>query len=140
MGDTLKRVKPGDPLAIPAATFNTFVDAAQDFLRRQRGIGRTPVADKPSFETVLLKNASGADPGRFEYLWARLQTATYCRLEASRHDQGHRHGARRRLHRARLRRRRLQPAGNLNDGIDLDDFRTPGIRSELSTGAERTGI
>lgn len=42
MGDALRKVKPGDPLSIPAATFNTFVDAAQHFLRRQRGIGRTP--------------------------------------------------------------------------------------------------
>jgi hypothetical protein len=68
MGDCLKKVKPGDPLAIPAATFNTFVDAAQDFLRRQRDVGRTPVADRPPFETVLLKNASGADRGRFDVL------------------------------------------------------------------------
>ena len=64
----LKKVKPGDPLAIPAATFNTFVDAAQDFLRRQRDIGRTPAADTPAFEWVLLKNASGADRGRFDVL------------------------------------------------------------------------
>ena len=68
MGDTLKKVQSGDPLKIPAATFNTFVDAAQDFLRRQRDIGRTPVADRPPFETVLLKNASGADRGRFDVL------------------------------------------------------------------------
>jgi len=68
MADTLKKVKPGDPLVIPAATFNTFVDAAQDFLRRQRDIGRTPAAERPPFETVLLKNASGADRGRFDVL------------------------------------------------------------------------
>ncbi len=41
---SLRKVQSGDPLTIPAATFNTFVDAAQDFLRRQRDIGRTPVA------------------------------------------------------------------------------------------------
>ncbi len=68
MGDVLKKVKPGDPLAIPAAKFNTFVAAAQDFLRRQRDIARTPVADRPPFETVLLKNASGADRSRFDVL------------------------------------------------------------------------
>jgi len=68
MGDTLKKVKPGDPLAIPAATFNTFVDAAQEHLRRQQSIGRTPAADRPPFETILLKNASGADHGRFNVL------------------------------------------------------------------------
>ena len=44
MSHILKRVQSGDRLNIPAATFNTFVDAAQDFLRRQRDIGRTPVA------------------------------------------------------------------------------------------------
>lgn len=44
MSNVLTKVRPGDPLRIPAATFNTFVDAAQDFLRRQRDIGRTPAA------------------------------------------------------------------------------------------------
>lgn len=39
--DSLRKVKSGDPLRIPAATFNTFADAAQDFLRRQRNIGWT---------------------------------------------------------------------------------------------------
>ncbi len=34
-------------------------------LRRQRSIGRTPAADRPPFETVLLKNASGADQDRY---------------------------------------------------------------------------
>lgn len=68
MSAHMKKVQSGDPLKIPAGTFNTFVDAAQDFLRRQRSIGRTPVADRPPFETVLLKNASGADRGRFEVL------------------------------------------------------------------------
>ncbi len=40
MGDTLKKVQPGDPLVIPAQTFNTFVDAAKDFLRRQHHQGQ----------------------------------------------------------------------------------------------------
>ncbi|HOW17475.1 MAG TPA: hypothetical protein PLC79_00445 [Phycisphaerae bacterium] len=31
----MKKVKPGDPLVIPAPTSNTFVDAARDFLARQ---------------------------------------------------------------------------------------------------------
>ena len=37
MGDPLKRVQPGDPLKIPAETFNTFIDAAADFKARTRG-------------------------------------------------------------------------------------------------------
>jgi len=36
MFDTLRKVKPDDSLVIPAATFNTFVDSARDFLARQR--------------------------------------------------------------------------------------------------------
>ena len=58
-GDHLKKVQPGDPLAIPAATFNAFVDAAQDYrnrqhrqdrpmppaaMRRARSASRTPAA------------------------------------------------------------------------------------------------
>lgn len=35
MNDPMKKVKPGDPLVIPAATFNTFVDTARDLLTRQ---------------------------------------------------------------------------------------------------------
>ena len=69
MADTLKKAQSGDQLSIPAATFNTFVEAAQAFLRRQRSIGRTPVADRPPFETVLLKNASGADRSRCTARW-----------------------------------------------------------------------
>jgi hypothetical protein len=37
VGDALKKVKPRDPLVIPATTFNTFVDAARDFLARMGG-------------------------------------------------------------------------------------------------------
>ena len=32
---TLCKVKPGDPLKIPAEAFITFIDAAQGFLRRR---------------------------------------------------------------------------------------------------------
>ena len=68
MGDALRKVKSGYPLRIPAAAYNLFIDAAEDFLRRQRDIGRTPVAERPPFETVLLKNDSGYDRGRFDVL------------------------------------------------------------------------
>ncbi len=40
MGDHLKKVKSGNPLKIPAATFNTFIDAARDFQVRTRDRGR----------------------------------------------------------------------------------------------------
>ena len=68
MGDALRKVKSGYTLRIPAAAYNLFIDAAEDFLRRQRDIGRTPVAERPPFETVLLKNDSGYDRGRFDVL------------------------------------------------------------------------
>ena len=38
VGDTLRKVQAGDPLAIPAGTFNTFVDAAA------KAIVKVPVA------------------------------------------------------------------------------------------------
>ncbi len=39
MTNGLKKVKPGDLLKIPAATFNTFVDAARDHQQRERNGG-----------------------------------------------------------------------------------------------------
>ena len=41
--DALKKVQSGDPLVIPAQTFNTFIDAARDFKARQLQQGRTSV-------------------------------------------------------------------------------------------------
>ena len=35
MGDVLKKVKAGDRLKIPAATFNAFIDATRDFQARR---------------------------------------------------------------------------------------------------------
>jgi len=68
MGDAFKKVKRGDPLAIPAATFNTFVDAARDFLARshQQGQSATPTGRHQC--TVLVRNDSGSDRGRYELL------------------------------------------------------------------------
>ena len=68
MGDALKKVKPGDPLAIPAAMFNTFVDAAKDYLSRQREQGQKATPAGRCGGIVLVRNDSGADPGRFEVL------------------------------------------------------------------------
>jgi len=68
MSDPLKKVKPGDPLAIPAATFNTFVDAAQDYLRRQRDQSRQSKPAGGQAGMVLIRNDSGADCPRFGVL------------------------------------------------------------------------
>jgi hypothetical protein len=66
-GDALKKVKSGDRLAIPAATFNTFIDAANDFRRRQQDGGGGPAADRPR-EHILVRNDSGEDLDRFGIL------------------------------------------------------------------------
>ena len=65
MGDTLKKVQPGDPLRIPAATFNTILDAARDFQQRQRSVSHAarPQIRQPG--VVLVRNDSGADLDRF---------------------------------------------------------------------------
>ena len=62
MGYTLKKVKPGDPLAIPAATFNTFVDAAQDFLRRQYEQAQTGTPTTPGSRPSTATRPSFAAP------------------------------------------------------------------------------
>jgi hypothetical protein len=40
VGDTLRKVQPGSPLRIPAATFNAFIDAAGDFEARSPALAQ----------------------------------------------------------------------------------------------------
>ena len=61
----LRKVKPGDPLKVPAATFNAFVDAAADFQRRQRDQGGGDLRTRPDLCAVPIKNNSGGDLNRF---------------------------------------------------------------------------
>ncbi len=39
MSEALQKVKPGDSLVVPAQTFNTFVDAAREYLPRRQACG-----------------------------------------------------------------------------------------------------
>jgi len=48
MGDPLKKVHPGDPLRISAATFNTLIDVARDYQ-----------ADKQNPRHAALDSAAG---------------------------------------------------------------------------------
>ena len=64
----LRKVKPGDPLKVPAATFNAFVDAAVDFQRRQRDQGGGDLRTRSDLGIVAIKNNTGADVGRFGVL------------------------------------------------------------------------
>lgn len=61
-------MQPGDPLKIPAETFNTFIDAAQDFKARTRGFAQKATAQAPQRTIIPVKNLSGADRYRFDVL------------------------------------------------------------------------
>jgi hypothetical protein len=68
MGDAMKKVKPGDPLVIPAATFNTFIDSARDFLARQHQQAQAGTPSGRHNCIVLVRNDSGSDRERFDVL------------------------------------------------------------------------
>lgn len=68
MSDPLRKVQPGDPLKISAGTFNTFIDAAQDFQQRQRSQQQRPRSSFTDHGTVLVRNDSGAGRERFDVL------------------------------------------------------------------------
>jgi len=68
MGDALKKVQAGQPLAIPARAYNTFVDAGQDFLDRREDQGAGSSRDVRHSGIVLVKNSSGAARDRFDVL------------------------------------------------------------------------
>lgn len=65
-GDALAKVTPGQPLRIPAAAYNAFVDAAVDLrMRQQRGGGAESAGRRRESGLVLLRNDSGGDLDRF---------------------------------------------------------------------------
>ena len=67
-GDALRKVAPGESLRIPAGAYNAFIDAAQDFQRRQRDHS-SQAKDAPQIPgTVYIRNDSGADRARYEVL------------------------------------------------------------------------
>jgi len=66
--DHLRKVQSGQKLEIPAATFNSFVDAARDFQQRQRDKRSKPEPYFPDSGIILVANNSGADRNRFDVL------------------------------------------------------------------------
>jgi len=66
MGDTLKKVQPGQRMNIPAQTFNTFIDAARDYLQRRQDQGGDPLDEARQMGVVLVKNTTGGDRNLFE--------------------------------------------------------------------------
>lgn len=68
MGDTLKKVTAGQRLEMPAETFNTFIDAARDYLRRRQGQGDKARPERREMVIILARNDSGGDLDRFAVL------------------------------------------------------------------------
>jgi hypothetical protein len=64
----MQKVQAGDPLKIPAATFNTFIDAARGFQARTSNRGRKAQPGFRQSGIVPVKNGSGVDCGRFSVL------------------------------------------------------------------------
>ena len=68
MTPALQKVRRGDPLVIPATTFNTFIDVAQDFQQRQRSARRRARREAQDTGIVPVLNESGGDRERFDVL------------------------------------------------------------------------
>ncbi|WP_437225999.1 hypothetical protein SH661x_004353 [Planctomicrobium sp. SH661] len=66
MGDPFKKVQRGDPLRIPAETFNTLLDAARDFKSRQQSTQRNSVPSARSNSQTRVRNQTGGDRNLFE--------------------------------------------------------------------------
>jgi len=68
MSDSLRKVQSGQKLVIPAAAYNSFIDAAVDYRRRTAHIGQQ---SQPSFRQgniVLVRNDSGSNQNRLAVL------------------------------------------------------------------------
>ena len=64
----LSKVQRGDPLIIPAAAYNAFIDAAVAHRRGRLGVGRLTSRDAGQSVVVPIKNNSGADRDRYDVL------------------------------------------------------------------------
>ena len=68
MPPTLSKVTPGDPLAIPAAAYNAFVDAARANQADGNALLQIPQSAFQQSGITLVRNDSGADRDRFDVL------------------------------------------------------------------------
>ncbi len=67
-GDALQKVVGGQRLRIPAGAYNSFVDSALDFQRRQRDQGAKSRPAQVQSGIILVRNDSGGDRQRFDVL------------------------------------------------------------------------
>ena len=68
MADALRKVVPGDRLAISANSYNAFVDAARFVRNRQADLSRDSSDASNTNGTIWIKNLSGATRERFDIL------------------------------------------------------------------------
>lgn len=66
MPESLRKIKPGDPLRVPATAINTIIDLKTAMNQRFGSLGLPPFASSPT--NILVKNTSGADVARFGIL------------------------------------------------------------------------
>ena len=66
-GDHLRKVQAGDPMRIPARTFNAFIDAAVATQNQQRS-GTGGERAVPTTSTILIRNDSGSEQAQFAVL------------------------------------------------------------------------
>ena len=67
-GDAMRKVRSGEPLVIPAAAYNAFVDAAIDHRGRERNTVADPRREIGQRGIVLVRNDSGEDLSAFHSL------------------------------------------------------------------------
>ncbi len=67
-GDSLRKVRTGDPLNIPAQAYNAFVDAAVDLRQRQHNAAGDPQRLRRDNDVILVSNSTGSTVGRFGVL------------------------------------------------------------------------
>lgn len=63
----MRKVQSGDPLVIPASSYNTFIDCAKDYLSRRQNTLQGK-SSNVSTRPIYIKNQSGQDCGRFAIL------------------------------------------------------------------------
>jgi len=68
MSDSLRKVQSGQKLNIPAAAYNSFVDAAVDYRRRTAHIGQKAQQSFRQGSIVLVRNDSGSNQNRLAVL------------------------------------------------------------------------
>ena len=86
MGDPLQRVRSGQPLRFPAAAYNAFAEATEDYQRRKGRQGGGPLSEPLPAGIVLVQNNSGADLPAFSIL--TINGLLFALFDSEGHDVG----------------------------------------------------